>query len=352
MNSLNLDVRQCRYRALLGTGGVGSGSFFALDGNHTLGREESRGGRFLERQDYCKLHIICHYIQLLLGTSFKVIIASKVGEDEYGCRLLAEMLETGLDTRFITTSPGDATLYSICFVYPDGTGGNLTASNAATSKVDPAFINELLPEFAGCRGQGIALAAPEVPLPARHRLLELGTEYGFFRAASFTYEEACSEEIAPLLAQCDLVGLNLGEAAALGRVDPDLPALAIVQAATSRLHGLGSTSCLSVTGGKLGSWCWDGDSITHTPAFPVEPVNTAGAGDSHLAGLLIGRTAGLSWPVANQLAALVAALKVTSAHTIHKGLDRQSLSSFARITGAVLDPAVWHLIKNHSPGEL
>jgi sugar/nucleoside kinase (ribokinase family) len=126
-------------------------------------------------------------------------MASKVGEDEYGCRLLAEMLETGLDTRFITTSPGDATLYSICFVYPDGTGGNLTASNAATSKVDPVFINELLPEFAGCRGQD--RPGCPVPLPARHRLLELGTEYGFFRAASFTYEEACSGEIAPLLAQ-------------------------------------------------------------------------------------------------------------------------------------------------------
>ena len=50
---------------MIGTGGVGSGSFFALDGNQTLGREESRGGRFLDCQDYCKLHIISHYVKVL-----------------------------------------------------------------------------------------------------------------------------------------------------------------------------------------------------------------------------------------------------------------------------------------------
>ena len=105
MNPLNLDARQRRYQALLGTGGVGSGAFFALDGNHTLGREESRGGRFLDRQDYCKLHIICHYVQVLLGPSFTVLMASKVGDDETGRRLLAEMQATGLDTRFIPSSP-------------------------------------------------------------------------------------------------------------------------------------------------------------------------------------------------------------------------------------------------------
>ena len=45
---------------MIGVGGIGSGVFFALDGNHTLGREESRGGRFLDRRDYCKLHIVSH----------------------------------------------------------------------------------------------------------------------------------------------------------------------------------------------------------------------------------------------------------------------------------------------------
>ncbi len=58
---------------MIGTGGIGSGRFFALDGNHTLGREESRSGRFLDRRDYCKLHIVSHYVRPLLGPSFTAI---------------------------------------------------------------------------------------------------------------------------------------------------------------------------------------------------------------------------------------------------------------------------------------
>ena len=110
MRRLKIDLARCRYRALIGTGGVGSGSFFALEGDHTLGREESRAGRFLDRQDYCKLHIVTHYVQVLLGPGFHVIPASKVGDDDIGRRLLIEMQEIGLDTRYIVVSPGDATL--------------------------------------------------------------------------------------------------------------------------------------------------------------------------------------------------------------------------------------------------
>ena len=73
-----------RYRALIGTGGIGSGNFFALDGNHTLGREESRSGHFLDRRDYCKLHIVSHYVCRLLGGSFSVIPLGMVGADDVG----------------------------------------------------------------------------------------------------------------------------------------------------------------------------------------------------------------------------------------------------------------------------
>jgi hypothetical protein len=70
---LNTNPAAWRYKALIGTGGIGSGTFFALKGDHTLGREESRAGRFLDRRDYCKLHIIEHYVAVLLGTSFESV---------------------------------------------------------------------------------------------------------------------------------------------------------------------------------------------------------------------------------------------------------------------------------------
>ena len=79
---LRIEARQWRYRAMIGVGGIGAGSFFALEGDHTLGREESRAGRFLDRRDYCKLHIVSHYVQTLLGLIFSTIPVGRVGDDD------------------------------------------------------------------------------------------------------------------------------------------------------------------------------------------------------------------------------------------------------------------------------
>ena len=56
------------YNHIVGTGGIGSGIFFSLEGDHTLGRNESRMGRLEAFRDYCKQHIIMHYIAVLMGS--------------------------------------------------------------------------------------------------------------------------------------------------------------------------------------------------------------------------------------------------------------------------------------------
>ena len=64
---------QLRFDGLRRRGGIGRGSFFLLDGRHTLGREESRGGRFLDRRDYCKLHIVSHYVRSCSAAAFPAV---------------------------------------------------------------------------------------------------------------------------------------------------------------------------------------------------------------------------------------------------------------------------------------
>ena len=63
-----------------------------------------------DRRDYCKLHIVHHYIARLLGPDFQVIPLGMVGADEAGDRLLAEMAEVGLDLRFVGRAEGRHTL--------------------------------------------------------------------------------------------------------------------------------------------------------------------------------------------------------------------------------------------------
>jgi ribokinase len=335
-----------QYGCLIGTGGIGSGLFFAMNENHTLGREESRSGRYLDYHDYCKLHIITHYVKTLLGPGFEVIPLGKVGDDDVGRRLIVEMENTGFDLRYIRVSLSARTLFSICFIYPDGSGGNLTPVESACTEVDESHITQVEPDFMRFAGRGIALAAPEVPLAARQALLQLGTRYHFLRAASFVSAEIAQAKEMDLFCLVDLVALNIHEAAAVAGMEAenDEP-LAIVEATIQTLMNANPTIRLSITAGRKGNWSWDGKNLVHMPAFQVETINTAGAGDAHLAGILVGLTAGLPLCQAQELGTLLAALSVTSQHTINPEIERRSLNAFTNKIGYSLAQPVLELLE-------
>jgi ribokinase len=348
---LHVDLSYCRYQALIGVGGIGSGSFFTLRGNHTLGREESRGGRFLDRRDYCKLHIISHYVKSLLGPDFAMIPIGQVGDDDVGQRLMDEMGEVGLDLRYVKVSPGDQTLFSFCFVYPDGSGGNLTTDDSACSRLDAAFVAQAEPELVRYAGRGVALAAPEVPLEARYKLLELGAEYRFFCVGSFVAEEMRPAIEIGMLSHIDLLAINVDEAAAVAGLPLEerlksKSVSSVVETALEKLRAINSAMLISITAGQDGSWSWDGKSLAHIPAFDAETVSTAGAGDAHLAGIIAGLVTGLRMPQAQELGTLMAALSVTSPHTINKEIDRQSLSAFAANLNWHVSASVKDLLRN------
>ena len=232
--------------------------FFAVSGHHTLGREESRGGRFLDRRDYCKLHIITHYVRTLLGEGFTVIPVGKVGDDEVGDRLLVEIREAGLDLRYVEQVRGQPTLYALCFIYPDGDGGNLTTNDSACAHVGAEFVDRAAPEFARFEGRGVALSVPEVPdSKPRLTLLDAGARHSFLRVASFTSAEMPEVVEKRIGRQVDLLTANLDEAAAAVGLAPESaePAM-VVQAAVDLLAADGAR--LTITAGARGSWSWDG----------------------------------------------------------------------------------------------
>jgi sugar/nucleoside kinase (ribokinase family) len=334
-----------RYRALIGTGGIGTGTFFALDGNHTLGREESRSGRYLDRRDYCKLHIIAHYVQALLGEGFGVFPVGGVGDDDAGRRLLDEMAQAGMDLRHVQTIPGSQTLSSFCFVYPDGSGGNLTTADSASDRVDPALVRRAEPELRAFGERAIALAAPETPLAARAELLTLATRSGALRVGAFTTAEIRPAQESDLLPRLDLLALNRDEAAMLAGLPPTNPPAEVAEEAVRAARRSRPEMWISVTAGADGSWVSNDQELQHLPAIPITVVSTAGAGDAHLAGLLSGLASGLTLAEAHTLAALVAALSVTSPHTIHSELDADSLRALALESSAPLPEPVCRLLR-------
>jgi ribokinase len=343
---LKYDPARLCYNGIIGTGGIGSGKFFVLNGDHTLGREESRSGHFLLINDYCKQHIILHYIKVMLGNSFEVIPIGKVGDDDIGNILFREMNETGFVMKWVDKEPQLSTLFSFCFYYPDGSGGNLTTDNSASSKVDAGYIERAIPEIQKLGSTGIIMAAPEVPFAARKRLIELGKFYGLFCTASFTTGEIDEALDSNIVDKIDLIAINSDEAAAVAGIKiGTMDAPHLVKLAVKKLGMVNKSIMLSVTTGKDGSWCWDGTNLTCFPAVKANAVSTAGAGDAFFSGIISGLALGLSLYEAQQLASLVAGLSVCSPDTIHKGIDRNSLNKFLHSSGIKFSKSVLKLLE-------
>ena len=147
-----------------------------------------------------------------------------------------------------------------------------------------------------------------------------------------------------LLSLVDLLAINMDEAAAsvgieAGGASPET----IVSAAVEKLSATHPGLSISITAGRNGSWSWDGNLLAHAPSFSVEAVSTAGAGDAHLAGTVAGLVAGLNLHQAQELGNLVAAVSVTSPHTIHPEIER-ALHSYVADALICSSPEVLNLL--------
>ena len=140
-----------------------------------------------------------------------------MGQDDAGRVILGEMQAAGLDTALVTTSPRP-TLFAVCFLYPDGDGGNLSTNRSASSDVGPSDVQRAAQLFAAHPGRGVALALPEVPLAARRALLELATAHGWLRVAGVVPDELGQVRDSGLLGLVDVLALNIEVAATLGGV--------------------------------------------------------------------------------------------------------------------------------------
>ena len=339
-----------RYRAMIGVGGIGSGLFFALEGNQTLGRNESRQARLIPAQDYCKLHIVAHYVAALVGaehsgTPFDVIPIGKVGNDSDGLRLKKEMAQIGMDTGYVDVVDERPTLLSICYQYPDQSGGNITTSDSAAASLTNNDVDRVIPLFELYHDRFIALAVPEVSLAVRNHFLTLATAYGAWRVGSFTSAEILDAESLDLISMVDLLAINEDEAAALiGRAfNPNDPQDFLDKCAI-RLTETQPRIKIVISAGKEGVFAFADEQWFRFPALAVKTVSTTGAGDALLAGIISGLVFGLpfinrpatpntgplsAFGSALDLGVLLARFSVTSSHTIHPDASMSNLLDFA-----------------------
>lgn len=226
----------------------------------------------------------------------------KVGQDGVGERLIAGYREAGVAFETTPTTSGTASARCMIAVTPDGQrsmstflGANADFSVADISKAQisraktiylegylfdsddqkAAYIRAA--EYAQAAGGQVALTLSDSFCVARHRA-------GFRQLAEH---------------QTDILFANEDELLALFETDR-------LDTALDALTGMRPVVC--VTRGSKGSVIQT-DARRHlVPAAPIEKiVDTTGAGDQYAAGVLAGRTMGLSWPDAGYLGSIAAA---------------------------------------------
>jgi len=257
-------------------------------GNRTLSRAESRPADLLDQRDHSKPHRLCHCVRRPLGRDVPVLPIGRIGPEGSGRAVLEEMRAPGLDTAPVTTS-ARPTPFAVHFPHPDGDGGDLSTSRCARADVSADDIQQAAALFAAHPGRGLTLMLPEVPLAARQALLRLATSHGWLHVAGVIPNELPAIRESRMVTYVDLLALNIEEAATLAGISTARPPAEVVAAALSSLADLASPAKVLVTAGARGSWIWDGQELVRAPvADPDEAVvSTAGAGDAHLAGVVV-----------------------------------------------------------------
>ena len=319
-------MNELRYTQFVGTGGIGTGILFELDSDRLLARNETRLARLSPAKDYCKQHIILHYLARTLTPEARIIPIGRLGCDAAGDRLLRQMADAGMDVRFVEQTTERSTMYCVCLQYPDKAVCNVTTSESACDLVDESFIEAALAQIT-LDAQTLVVAVPEVPVAARTSLLRRAGEAGAYRVSSCLVDEFDEFIGQGGLMNTDLLVINENEAAACcGKQFAEMRDLA--KTCLERLQRENADIRLLMTCGAQGSWVCEGERLRHLPAIATQVVATGGAGDACTAGTICGLALGLPFLPeddrlsAPELGARFAAEAIRDADTISERIDR------------------------------
>ncbi len=234
-----------------------------------------------------------------LGAEVRMI--GCVGDDDSGGEIRRALREQGIGVDGIATSSDAATGTALIFV--DREGCNQIG-------VAPGANHRLTVEMARAGEDAIAWAEVlvsqlEVPVPVVRWALETARRHGVPTVLNPAPVQELSDDILSLVTY---LTPNAGEVAALTGIE--VRDLESGRQAAARLCERGAGTVI-ITLGEQGALVCDGASAVHFEAFPVEVVDTTGAGDAFNGALAVGLAAGGSLEQVIPLASAAAALTCT-----------------------------------------
>ena len=234
-----------------------------------------------------------------LGAEVRMI--GCVGDDDSGGDIRRALLEQGIGVDGLVTTPDAATGTALIFV--DREGQNQIG-------VAPGANHQLTVEMAR-RGEDaiawaeVVLCQMEVPVPVVRWALETARRHGVTTVLNPAPVQELSDD---LLALVDYLTPNAGEVMALTGIE--VRDLDTGRQAAARLVERGAGTVI-ITLGEQGALVCDGTAVVHFEAFPVDAVDSTGAGDAFNGALAVGLAAGGSVEQIIPLASAAAALTCT-----------------------------------------
>jgi len=222
----------------------------------------------------------------------RVTMAGCVGDDDFGKRLLSDLVSEDIDCTPVRVCPGINTGVALIAVTKEGENAIILSpgANALTSGEDV--------ERAAAQ---VALFQLEIPTATVMVGLKKAKEAGCLTVLDPAPAAPLPDEIWPLV---DVAAPNEIEAADLGGSDePTQAALRLLE------KGAG---CVVVSLGGEGALAVTQDHTFSVPAFPVEVVDTTGAGDAFRAGLAVALAEGKTLEEAVRFGTAAGALACTA----------------------------------------
>ncbi len=248
-----------------------------------------------------------------------VTMVGCVGDDQAAVLLRGDLERAGVDVSGLRTVPG-----------PSGTALIAVDEQGENTIVVIPGANAAWPETVG--GE-LAFAPRDVVV------LQLEVPFGVVEGVATRAARAGARVVlnaAPLdrrargiLASVDVLVVNEIEAAELFGVEGDLDEDTLGGIAA----GLPSTALVVTRGARGVLFAPAGGAVRSLPAFPVEAIDTVGAGDAFVGGFAVALAASASLESAVRAGSAAGALTATVAGARHPHLDRGSLERLAGSLG-------------------
>ncbi|MGQ5523049.1 ribokinase [Chitinimonas sp. PSY-7] len=230
-----------------------------------------------------------------------VAMIGRVGDDAFGCAMRASLVAEGIADKTVGVDAETASGVAMITV-DDAAQNRISLALGANTKL----AAEHLDAAAGLLdGAAMLVLQLEVPVATVLHAAKLAKEYRCPVLLNPAPAAALPDEIWPLI---DYLVPNESEAALLtGKPVTDVPTAAV---AAEALLAKGVKHVL-ITLGSKGVFVATDKFSQHLPAFPVEAVDTTGAGDTFIGGFSVGLAEGKSLQDAARLGQRAAALGVT-----------------------------------------